>query len=375
MKNLFILCYLFASIHTCLSEEFIYPVSSIDDNNVFIVHQKSIDDIELLTWDTQSKVATKQLTSLYLPSDVKILPSKQGFSFIDRGRIRIKRFQKRAPKTIDILEPINAILSIEWIDDDQFYFVGKSFGRYQIFLCDVADKSNAEILYLSHNKETDYIYPQKAENSLFAIAKDNNGAYKIVSEDWQPLAYETSNVDRQANNTQVAFQSQDPLCFLHMKTSKLGFVLKCNKESNEQFLNFSCLSCKKISASWHTEELFTFDLPIQYIIGESPQRLYESINPFIPHYNQDDSIYFTSYDQKLGKCTLHKYDLNSKKTIDSSGHISNNDLGSMSPLLFKDLVFHGYILPEKMTRNIIDTEQDSGVTYISLPCTTFIEKK
>ena len=114
--------------------QFLYPVAQIDNDNLLILHQKSFDEIELWRWNKNETLALKELSSIFLPSFVQLLPNKLACSFIDRGRIKIKYFAKRTPRSIDMYEPISAISNMNWIDNEQFYFVGKHEGYFGIFL-------------------------------------------------------------------------------------------------------------------------------------------------------------------------------------------------------------------------------------------------
>ena len=72
--------------------EYLYPVGVIDDENILLMHQTSLDDLGLWMWNIKELVAFKELSSVFLPSCVQILPNKKACSFIDRGRIKIKYF-------------------------------------------------------------------------------------------------------------------------------------------------------------------------------------------------------------------------------------------------------------------------------------------
>lgn len=357
------------------AEEFIYPVSKIDDNNIFVVHQKSVDDVELLLWDVKSKVATKQLSSMFLPSDIKVLPSKQGFSFIDRGRLRIKRFQKRTPRTIDILEPISSILSIFWIDDNHFYFVGKHYRDYKVFLGDISDRSNPEIYQLDDNSSMDYLYPHKVGDTLFSIVKDRLQKYCLIMQEWLPKPYEFKvEMARSGNRTsyQLLFESYEPLCFLHMVNEQQGFFLKCNimdkAINNEGFLKFSCYICyQQEDSTWQTGHLFSFKLPTQYLIGNSPKRVHDSIHPFLPNYEKRGIIYFINYDETFEKCSLYKYDIANKEITKCLKKCSADYVGCLSPFLLNDQVYHGFILPEHPTKRFFNFDEESGITTLELP--------
>lgn len=362
-----LLAFLFTctTLHICLPEEFIYPVAQVDERNVFIVHQKSMDELGLFLWDIESKVATKELSSMFLPSYIKMLPSKTGFSFIDRGRIRIKMFQKRAPKTIDILEPIDSIVALNWITDDQFYMVGKYRQHYKTFLCELSDISH-QIYYVTNIDSMDYIYPCKIEDSLFCIVKNSKQDYFLTEQLWHPTKY---NKHRAEQDQKILLRSHDPLCFLHMKNKQEGYFLRCNP-SPEELLSFTCCNINKQDNEWIETKLFTFKLPTKYLMGSCDLRVYESIYPFLPNYNHEQNIYFVDYDEGMEIPLIYTYDI-SKKMIFPTDRIkrnSNDYKGFLAPIILQDSLCYGLILSsQKSIRSILNMDQENGLFSINLP--------
>lgn len=368
MKKLIILfsC-LFLTIHVCRAEEFIYPVAQIDDKNIFIVHQRSLDDMRLFLWNMDSKVATKELSSMFLPSHIKLLPSKTGFSFIDRGRIRIKMFQKRTPKAIDIFEPIDSIISMHWINDTQFYGVGKYLRHYKVFLYDIS-KSENQLYQVTDFDSTDYLYPFKVDDLFFCIIKDTKQLYYVTEQSWYPTLYEEF---RESNPATIIMESSEPLCFLHMNSAREGYFLQCNihDTSNEHFLNFSCYNCIKQEDNWAIHQLFSFKLPMDYIVGESEQRAYESIYPFLPNYQDSDRIYFVDYNDQMQNCMIYTYYKSSgliAPTVQTKSIIEN--IGFLSPCVLPDAFCYGLILPtKKALRAVLQLDQETGILNVDLP--------
>lgn len=351
-------------VQICLAEQFIYPVASIDEENVLVVCQKNLEDVELLLWNPTLQSATRLLNSLYLPSQVQLLPDKDGFSFIDKGRIRIKRFQKRAPRSIDIVQPINSIVSMSWINNDQFYFTGKHIEHYKVFLCDLSDKANPEIFHISNDDEIDYLYSKKIEDNVFYIGKDEQNSYHLITQKWNPQPYE-EHVDQPQN---ILFTSDNPLCFLHMKNSKEGYFLKCNiNESGEdELLSFTCYQASLFDTDWWSvNELFSFRLPLQYLMGESVHRVYESIYPFLPTY-KDQAVFYVNYDKNIEKCLLYKYDLDQKKSETFTPKKSRNPLGYLTPLCSNQKLYEGLIVSSRTMRNFIKVNEENGEINIDL---------
>ena len=108
-------------MHTMISSEYIYPVASLDEDNILYIHQTSPRSIQLFEWNTITNHTEQILWSLFNPVGIQLLPDNSGFSFIDNGRLRIKAFQKRSPKTIDFDEPIFNINALHWIDEHTCY--------------------------------------------------------------------------------------------------------------------------------------------------------------------------------------------------------------------------------------------------------------
>lgn len=379
-KRILAVFYACFAIHISLPEEFIYPVAQIDDKNVFVVHQKSVDDLSIFSWNIESKIATKELSSMFVPSHIKILPSNTGFSFIDRGRIRIKMFQKRAPKTIEISEPIDSIAAMHWISDNQFYMVGKYRQRYKAFLCELLDHSY-QIYYLTNFDSIDYIYPSKVEDSLFCLSKNNKQDYFLTEQLWNPTKYATHRPDQPQD---IILSSKEPLCFLHMKNKQEGYFLRCNPNSQE-LLSFTCCSIIKKNSTWTETKLFTFNLPMKYLMGDSDQRVYESIYPFLPNYAHEHYIYFVDYNETLKSSSIYSYDTLTNLAVEvnelnsifskTTRSLVTSSKGSFAPIVLKNLLCHGLILSsQKNIRLILNTDQETGVFNLNLP-TVFLMKK
>lgn len=373
LKKVVMIIFSFLMVKTCdiFAEEFIYPVALIDEKNILIVHQQSLDEIGLFLWNIETKVAKKELSSMFLPSFIKVLPSKQGFSFIDRGRIRIKMFHKRTPKTVEIVEPIGSIVSMHWINDNQFYCVAQHLQKYKVFLYDVS-KNEQKLYFLTDLDEVDYIYPFKIEDTLFCIFKNNDQIYSVSSQDWRPTSYELT---RDLSIKETIFTSPEPLCFLHMKSKQEGYFLKCNLFDTPQdadCLSFSCYRCiKKEQEPWCVCRLFTFKLPKNNITGISAQRAYESIYPFLPNYDHEKHIYFINYDEELKQCMafFHNKDLDVVMPTVQKRFLGDY-IGLLSPIILSDAVCYGVIVSAKKAfRTIFNLNQETGMVDIDLPMT------
>jgi hypothetical protein len=332
---------------TWAQQEFIYPIAEINDDMIMMVHQKSYDDLELLLWDRHEGIACRELTSMFIPSCVQLLPGKKAFSFIDRGRIRIKTFNKRAPRAIDIYEPIYAIFSMKWITDEQFYFAGKNYGKLSIFLCDTSNRG-AAVYSLTNRDGFDYVYPCKVGNNLFCVSRDQLQNYAIQKLEWSPRQYESAE-SLAPISQQLLVTHDKPLCFLCMEDESSGFVVECLAyEQSSEFLNFSCCALNCINDSWSLAKLFEFKIPSKFLIGTDEDRVYETIAPFVPRYTQE-WIYYVSYDDESENCTIQRYNraLSSTEYLTDTSRSIAGLSHVFAPLIIKDMLYCGYLFSEK----------------------------
>jgi hypothetical protein len=355
-----------------ISCEFLYPVAVTEQDGktkVYVLHQKSISNIELWVWDPETKFCTKGLLSSYIPASLKILPSGDGFSFIDAGRIRIKKFDKRSPKSIDIYEPVYDISQLHWIDEQNFYLSAKKNNKFCIFhvhesgliktvLQDSGQDSqnldsqgqNAQNLDLQDVvcdfQNRDFMYPQKMGDSLFFIErvmaqgeyKKEHVSYKIFKTAYPELCNQarqlmdlvenSDDFDYKTKKIQEftdEFASQDlvkkncrclvdfkgsPIAFLSMITENEGFFLK-HPESickHDEIVTFECFSLKQGGDIWETKKIFSFSIPANLILEVPDTCLYESILPLLPKY-YNNKIYFVNFDTKDQNLNIFSYNL------------------------------------------------------------------
>lgn len=379
-------------MHAQENMEFLYPVAQIDNDSLLVLHQKSFDDIELWRWNKNEKIAFKELNSIFLPSFVKLLPSKQACSFIDRGRIKIKYFAKRTPRTIDLYEPISAISSINWIDEELFYFVGKHEDHFGIFLCDIADHKCTISCLSNLNNACDYLYPQKINDFLFCIIKDQDGQYAICKLSWDPKVYKhelhiamqtrhanfehTQNISFENSPEIVLFSSLTPLCFLQMQDENTGFCLKFTMQNpTSQLFSFACCKLeKRLDASWSLETLFDFQLPKNLLIGSESEKIYESIYPFLPIYTKD-CIFFVDLDQELKTCQILRYERKYgfiEKITQNSIRSLNINTHFFAPCIVNDSIYTGISSPVIELRpskkaSLMQADQITGAFQCQLP--------
>lgn len=334
------------------AEQFIYPVADFDDGQqLMVVYQKSLDNVELWIWDTQTHRAIKAISSFLTPANLRMMPSGKGFSFIDQGYIKIKEFTKRSPKTLPIYEPIGLFSNMNWIDDEIFYFVAREGDFFQIFQGDL----QAHIQRLTF-EPSDALYPQKIDSMLFYIKRDTNGQFFIVEQAWNPAVIH--DYDHRSDQHIIQASSQQ-LCFLRMISAKEGFYLQAptSKNKYDDTYKFSCHHIKKDDNEWQTEQLFTFNIPLKYVTGDA--RLYESLEPFLPNYNSSGFVYFVNWHKKAEQFTLCKFNVLDKTVtfVDQDSLYRNDNQQIFAPYIYKDSIFCGIIAKNNRTmQNVFEAD-------------------
>ncbi|MBP6869739.1 hypothetical protein KBC04_02570 [Candidatus Babeliales bacterium] len=298
----FIICCLFFNQNN--AQQFIYPVADFENGNqLMVIYQKSLEDVELWIWDATDHYAVKGLSSFLIPANLRILPSGKGFSFIDRGYIKIKEFEKRSARTLPIYEPIGLFSNMNWINEDSFYFVAREGDFFQIFQSDL----EANIQRLTYDC-ADALYPQKTNYSLFYIKRDQNNQFSIIRTLWNPVPI-NSKLIMSIEDEVIIEGTDEQLCFLKIIDDQKGFFIKAPlaKTDNNSVYLFSCYHLFCSEKKWVTKKLFDFKIPAQYITGL--QRLYESIEPFLPNYTCKNLIYFVDWNNKSQQFDLSKFDI------------------------------------------------------------------
>lgn len=366
------------------SYEYLYPVAKIEQNGktkIYVLYQKSVTHLELWLWDPETKIGSKGLLSTYTPASLKILPSQDGFSFIDNGRIRIKRFSRRSPKAIDIYEPIYDLNEMHWIDNNNFYVSAKCNGVFSIFQIDI-DGIIATVL---QDCENDLMYPQKVGSSMFYIEREiKEGEYKRDHVSYRVLKTEyhvcndsllelqgiEDDQERLKKSLEKVFKQESacdkideqkseysakreclvdfkasPLAFLNMISENEGFFLEHSDEvdRHDDTIKFDCHYIKKIDDSWRCRRIFSFFIPSYLIFDIMDYCLYESLLPLLPRY-YNNKIYYVDCSPKGNQnLNIFSYDFITKsveqQSFTQSGAQSENL--HFSPIFTKDTIFYG----------------------------------
>jgi hypothetical protein len=344
---------IFFTVHTNYAEEFIYPVASFDNGNqLMVLHQKSLDDIELLIWNSQNQTAKKGLSSFLTPGNLRMLPSGKGFSFIDSGYIKIKEFAKRSPRTLPIYEPIGLFSNMDWIDDETFYFVAQQGNHFQIFRGNV----QAQIEQLTCGL-FDALYPQMIGSQLFYMQRDMHHEVKIMCK------------NEESQQVVIIQNAVQQACYLKMINESQGFYMQAPTHKIEDAQGCYEFSCHRILKNndelWQSDQLFTFKVPAKYITGSN--RLYESIEPFLPNYSDSQHVYFCDWNDVIEEFQLHACDITTKniKIMINEQVYKNKGTKIFAPYLYKNKIYCGIIIEEnRATQNIFEMD---NLNFI-LPC-------
>lgn len=337
------------------AQEFVYPVADFDNGKqLVIIHQKSLDDVEVWFFDQENKSMIKGISSFLVPANLRILPTKNGFSFIDQGFIKIKMFDKRSPKTITTYEPISLISSMNWIDDHTFYFTAREGDYYQTFKGDI--ESNIQRLSC---EPIDFLYPAKIDDSWYCIKRTIDQQFKITLQSWNPIDFNQYQILPEKIILPLTDRS---LCFLKMVSNQEGFYLQApefKSNHHDELYEFSCHHLVKNSSEWTSQELFNFTIPLRYIHGVD--RLYESIEPFLPNYTIQDIIYYVSFNQENSRFELFEFYIPTKTVINlTDNFIKKNNMNAQlfAPYIFNSKIYCGIITDQTKK---IDFTQDNFV--------------
>ncbi len=328
---------------------FVYPVASIDNGNtMLLIYQKSLTHIELWFWNPKTKHVEPGLWSLFNPAGLQLLPNQSGFSFIDNGRIRIKEFCKRSPKSIELDCPLHHISIIHWIDNDMCYLSAKKQDTYAIFQTTTYGTVDCVV----ESQMADCMYPQKISNQLFYIERSTVKAFSfgtpydhyryciktvpypamptITKQDLddptqrEQFIKQLLTENEQTKSTFVTGETivnfdKTPIAFLTMVHHNEGFVVEHPPfiENKNETIVFAYHRIRKDKSFevWDKERLFSFSIPAQLLITNSTDRLYESLLPLLPQ-KIGDTIYFVdSAQNNHNSLNVFAYDLTSGKIM------------------------------------------------------------
>lgn len=291
------LLFFFYGIHPI---EYIYPIACLTDETILYIHQLSSTSIQLYSWNVITNMHEPMLWSIYNPASVQLLPHNAGFSFIDNGRLRIKSFEKRSPKTIEFDEPIFNINGLQWIDEQSCYCsaqYGNYFSIFQLY-------DDGRVDFLVHGYQYDCMYPQRVcqreqkDGSLFYIKR----IMDISSHEFH-YSIEKTEYHKNILVEQILDFYEQPIIFLNMISEKEGFVVGHEKSidnemAHAQFHYYHIIK-ENNDTDWQKKLLFSFIIPTNLFLYDNENRLFESILPLLPQFIEG-LIYFVS-------CSKNKY--------------------------------------------------------------------
>lgn len=318
--------------------EYIYPVIGVDDASLFLIYQKSLADLELWRYFLSDEHKEKSLYWRFIPGGLKILPGGDGFSFIDSGRLRVKKFIKRSPRSIDFDQPIFGVSEINWLNNEICYFSAKQKDRHVIFYGQISDGA---IWQVHQSEEAECLSPKIINQQLFYIERTNGDRSTKIMRICQPPMLKDSKSDLQAEL--ILDCSYQQVIYLQMLSDKLGFYVEHMPYINDK-VDFVTFVVYKIELSdpcgcWASRQLFKFQVPKKFLFGDD--RLYESILPFLPR-PEKTVLYFADIKQIDGgqyKSSLFGYDLILDKNNCLLSLVSREAL--FAPLKWGNKLFYG----------------------------------
>ena len=294
------------------AKEFLYPVGYHPEyHSVYVIYQKSSTHLELWEWDPKTCYAQQLLLSRYSPAGFRLLPDSSGFSFVDNGVLKIKKFLKRSPRRIEFDGPISGVELVQWINSSVCYSSAKYDDYYGIFQIDW----DGCVLPVLYHEGSDFLYPQKLDDILFCIERNEQGDYRICQAPYC-VTNQTDFAERmhkyKKNELQQVVVFEKPVAFLHMISPVEGFVLgyKETLSKNDQNISFDYYRLI-FDTKWKRELLFSFSIPTRFLLP-GLDRLYESMLPLLPHISQND-IYFVD-SSMFSVLSIYAFSMKSRKS-------------------------------------------------------------
>lgn len=310
----------------------VYPVAGANVNGearLLVLDQQSLQSMQLWLADPTTNENNKALTFLYSPYAITILPSGNGFSFINNGCIRVKEFVKRSAHALNFYEPIYHITQAQWLDSKTCYFSAKQDGRYKIFTSDL----DGELTAIVDKKEADCVYPSSFKDIIYFLTKDRKQSERLMSIEVGSNQIEEVHVFGKRN-----------LAFLHMTSSTEGFYIETPFAINteDDLLQLKYYRISKAEAAWTEEQLFSFQLPMHYLFGTGPERFFESIMPFLPRIYEQTILFSSMRGSYLDIFYFDRGSGTDRPVIETAA-----DTDRFGALEFEDKIFYGMVFREE----------------------------
>lgn len=369
----FFSCVLLLAGLSTYSREYLYPVASLNRNAedyVYLIHQISLNQLQLLEWHVASSVLTQVVPAAVAPAGFKMLPDGSGYSFIDQGQLYIKLFSKRSAHKIDFPQTLYNVEMIEWVDATRCYFSAKYNGRYAIY---DFNRLEGQLAPLAQSDRADCLYPQKINTVLYYIERSfDKKKYSIKQRD-------TANTLENDNNSSTIFDTQSqPIAFLYMKSMHEGYYVSYPALVSDSIDGVcTCLDmvyCQfyydPVNKAWSHQRLFDFSIPLDMVLPDSKDRLHESLLPLLPRHTSSGIFYCScgqsekkTHDASLATHKNHKgtwydpqfialyvYNTSSRSNA-LVAHRDNSDV--LSPICLGTDLLYGYSIAGKSKNRIL----------------------
>ena len=326
---------------------FCYPVASVNQDSFLLIYQKSLGDLELWRYFPATKELNKCLDWRFVPLGLKVLPDQSGFSFVDAGRLRIKRFIMRSPKTIDFDLPVYGVSELNWLDLQTCYFSAKQHGDSDYFAIFKGDVTKTHLVCWYQWPESDCLCPVVLDQQLFYVARDGHDrATQIRVLDL---------TQRRLSPELILNCNFQQIINLQMLNSTSGFYVEHMPYLREEIglVSFICHVFSK-TKNWQEIGQFKFQIPRHYLLGE--ERAQESIGIFLPRV-QKTLLYFADFKQNqfgITTTSINSYDLITGK-IQQILEASPGET-IFAPLIYQDRLYYGKILKQELdSESLIST--------------------
>ena len=360
MCFLFLFLYLCLSVQIIFSQEYIYPVATVEDGKtILLIHQKTPMHIELLLWDPVTKEVEQGLWSFFNPAGLQLLPDLSGFSFVDNGRLYVKYFNKRAPKAIDFSEPLWNINLVHWVKTDCCYLSAQCSDFFSIYSVNVDGDVNSLV---SRNKK-DCLYPQKMGDFIFYIERSKIATDEVTTNNYRIMKTDFYSSKQNRGTPEMIIEyNENPIIFLQMLSQTEGFLIEHPKTINREdtFILFHYQKIKYENDIWSREKIFSFAIPSSLLLHGSTEQLYESLLPILPRMVEGIIYFVDCSHNKKNRLELFSYELSTNKRKLMCASQKQND-HFFVPFFSGDKLFVGGTVNNISTRLWVDEKRGACV--------------
>lgn len=280
-----------------------------------------------------SNNTVNELSSLYNPYYVDMLPDAKGLCFVDADVLHIDYLHEREPRALELDEPLDNFGIIHWLNDCICYVTARQQQQTGVWLINSINGATQQV-YLSAVKQAllfpSIIIDDHDSGQLFIFEQSTKKNGKNITYNQRLIALPV--VCEQRIKKKVIFNLEEllsqtfekklphrqtvrdlfcspnscgSLVGFSMHTVDFGHFVSFNGYKNDK-ANFSVYKIEqKNNLDWQQELLFSFVLPRLHVLGGS-----EEVNHFstlLPRL-LDDSLYFLNIDD-CNHMKLHVYQL------------------------------------------------------------------